>query len=488
MNALLRLNWLPAVTVIGYALALVYFLAKERLDLFYLCLAAIPALVFLKIVLFRKVWLAYALLIATPLSIAMQLGGGFAASFPSEPLLAFIAGIFLLRIALKPTVYRQVLFHPITLFLMVDTGWLIITSISSTNWEISLKRVLMRFLFITVCYLLFSTWFRKRENISRAMLLYVVGLLPVILITLDKHAMWDFITSVSFSIPQPYFADHTIYGACIAFVLPFLIILFFRFKDFRLPQWQRVIVGIVLAIFIVGEIFAYSRAAWLSLFAAGIFAVFLHYRVRLRMILGAAVLIGGIVFLNGEKIYESVRQNEAVSNQGDIGSHLQSVTNLSTDASNLERINRWMCAWMMFQDKPLLGFGPGTYQYEYGKYQTSTMRTYISTNHGNRGNAHSEYLTYLSESGLPGLISFLCLVICTVGTGMRIIYRSKERIIRLIATGLLLGLTTFFVHGLFNSFIDQDKMAVLVFMSMAGLVALEAFHMNKESTEPSNNP
>ena len=34
--------------------------------------------------------------------------------------------------------------------------------------------------------------------------------------------------------------------------------------------------------------------------------------------------------------------------------------NVSTDASNLERINRWNCAIRMYAERPFLGHGPGT--------------------------------------------------------------------------------------------------------------------------------
>ena len=36
----------------------------------------------------------------------------------------------------------------------------------------------------------------------------------------------------------------------------------------------------------------------------------------------------------------------------------------------------------MWQDKPFFGFGPGTYQFEYGPYQRSYEKTRISTDFG----------------------------------------------------------------------------------------------------------
>ena len=89
---------------------------------------------------------------------------------------------------------------------------------------------------------------------------------------------------------------------------------------------------------------------------------------------------------------------------------IQSAANVTTDASNLERINRWDCAYQMFKKKPVLGFGPGTYAFEYAPFQDPENLTIISTNFGDMGNAHSEYLSALSESGIIGLLLFISIV------------------------------------------------------------------------------
>ena len=89
---------------------------------------------------------------------------------------------------------------------------------------------------------------------------------------------------------------------------------------------------------------------------------------------------------------------------------MESFSNVSSDASNLERLNRWSCAWAMFQERPLWGWGPGTYQFEYAPFQTSDLRTIISTNNADLGNAHSEYLGPLAEQGVVGLVGVRALL------------------------------------------------------------------------------
>ena len=76
----------------------------------------------------------------------------------------------------------------------------------------------------------------------------------------------------------------------------------------------------------------------------------------------------------------------------------------------MERINRWKCALKMFIEKPVFGWGPGTYQFQYARFQLSKDRTIISSNSGDMGNTHSEYLGPLCESGFLGFFFFLLLL------------------------------------------------------------------------------
>jgi putative inorganic carbon (HCO3(-)) transporter len=231
---------------------------------------------------------------------------------------------------------------------------------------------------------------------------------------------------------------------------------------------------ILIFVFLVSqEVLALSRAALISLAAAFVFYLFLKTRWK-SYVLFSILAVALIVAVSYQaEIYTNVASTEAVSNDGDVANHFSSVTNVKTDASNLERINRWVCAVEMFKMRPLTGYGPGTYQFEYGQFQTSEFKTYISTNHGDRGNAHSEYLTYLSESGLPGMLLFVCLVLYTVHLGIKNYHLTSDPKEKVILLGILLGLITFYVHGLVNSFMDQDKMAFLVYASVAAIVLFD---------------
>jgi len=160
--------------------------------------------------------------------------------------------------------------------------------------------------------------------------------------------------------------------------------------------------------------------------------------------------------------------------------HIQSISNISSDASNLERINRWQAALRMFSERPLLGWGPGTYQFEYGPFQRSKEKTDISTNLGDRGNAHSEYIGPLSESGIFGLLSVLFILITVVYTGLNVYKKAPSRQTRLIALSTTLALITYFVHGTMNNFLDTAKASVPFWGFVAIIVALDLFYSTPE--------
>ena len=175
---------------------------------------------------------------------------------------------------------------------------------------------------------------------------------------------------------------------------------------------------------------------------------------------------------------EKNRQDSAT----DFNKHIKSISNISTDASNLERINRWNSALRMWEERPVMGWGPGTYQFNYAPFQKSDEMTIISTNAGDMGNAHSEYIGPLAEQGVPGLTFILILVGTIIYTGTIIYSKAKNTHTRKFALAILIGLLTYFIHGTLNNFLDTDKLAVPVWAFVAMIVALDVYH-SKEDPE-----
>jgi O-antigen ligase len=140
----------------------------------------------------------------------------------------------------------------------------------------------------------------------------------------------------------------------------------------------------------------------------------------------------------------------------------------------------------MFLEKPVFGWGPGTYMFQYAPFQISAEKTTISTNMGDRGNAHSEYLGPLSESGLFGMLSMLSIVIVTLITGFRTYGRLKERNQRIILLSVILGLISYYIHGIMNNFLDTDKASAPFWGFTAIIVALDVYSKKAEENTTGN--
>jgi O-antigen ligase len=233
-------------------------------------------------------------------------------------------------------------------------------------------------------------------------------------------------------------------------------------------------------------VLSYSRAAWISLaFAVGVLFIVL-FRIKFKWILFVSVILGFIFYLFSFQILDRLEKNRQGPSANFV-EHLRSISNISTDNSNLERINRWQSALRMFEDRPVFGYGPGTYQFEYAPFQRAKEKTMISTNAGDKGNAHSEYIGPLAEQGLPGMLLVLAVVGTFIVVAMRVYRHSAEPEVRMLSLSLMLSLLTYFMHGTMNNFLDTDKASVPVWGFMAAIVALDLYAAKRNPVK-SNNP
>jgi O-antigen ligase len=232
---------------------------------------------------------------------------------------------------------------------------------------------------------------------------------------------------------------------------------------------------VVLIIMTTAIILSYTRASWISLVAALLCYLVFALRIKTSVVVGGIVTTVLLLLLYQTQITMTLENNEEESSS-DYASHVQSMSNISTDASNVERLNRWHSAFRMFYERPVFGWGPGTYMFQYAPFQKWDERTIISTNFGEGGNAHSEYIGPLSEQGIPGPILFILIGALVIYRTSRIIIHSKDPEIRMLAKGLILGLITYWVHGMLNNFLDTEKASVPFWAFIGALVALDVYH------------
>ena len=202
-------------------------------------------------------------------------------------------------------------------------------------------------------------------------------------------------------------------------------------------------------------------------------------KIKFRWILTTVIILTGLFFAFQHQIIDALEHNNQDAS-GDVVENIQSITNISTDASNLERINRWQSAFRLFAERPVFGWGPGTYQFVYAPYQMSKEKTIISTNAGDGGNAHSEYIGPLAEQGVVGSLLVFILVITVVYTGLKAYRRAKNKKAKVLVLGATLAFFSYFVHGFLNNFLDTDKLAVPVWSCAALIVVIDLYYADQE--------
>lgn len=404
-------------------------------------------------------------------------GLDFNIDLPTEPLFVTIMFIFVLKLLLERQYDRIIIRHPLSIMILIYLLWHLVTVCTSTLPLVSLKCWVASLWFILPFFFLGVLLFKDTRNIYRFCFLYMIPFAVLIIFTLVKHSAYNFDQHIGNGIMNPFFNDHTSYGAAIAMFIPFLIG-FALNKEIK-ALW-RIVSVVLLVIFTTGLIFSYTRAAWISL--VGALGMYLILKLKINNKIIFAILIVGIggYALFQDKILMDLERNK-VESSTDFSKHIKSISNITSDASNLERINRWNCAIRMFKEKPIFGWGPGTYQFNYAPFQHSDEKTIISTNAGDGGNAHSEYLGSLAESGLLGLVNYALICIIIYITGTRTYHKLKDRKLKMVVAAALCGLVTYFIHGALNNFLDIDKIAVPFWGFAAMIVSIELFVAERDT-------
>jgi putative inorganic carbon (HCO3(-)) transporter len=451
------------VLMVGLLYALCLFFSFY-FEFFYLAL--IPALGMVVIMtIFRMHWTFYMIALVTPLSIDLsELDiDGIGLIIPTELLLMGLFLLALWQFALGRKLYFK---HPLLWWVAIYFSWMLITTMTSEDPLVSFKYIIARAWYIVPCFLLLVPLFEKRIAPEKMYRLYFMTLILAIVYTIIRHSMHGFDKDSAHWVMEPLFKDHTVYGAALALVFPFVVLQLFSKRHNPLLRFFYITGSLILTI---GLILSYTRAAWLSVvFAAGV-GVLMLMKVPFKWMLFSGLVIGSLTTVYWDDIQISLNRNKKESSDK-MDDHIKSISNVSSDASNLERLNRWNCAMAMFDERPIVGWGPGMYQFVYAPFQRAQDKTIISTNRGDGGNAHSEFLGPLSEQGLVGMLVYIAFVLLVMFMGFRVFRGTSDYEERLVVMGLFLGIVTYFAHGFLNNFLDSDKIAVPFWVAVSYLV------------------
>ncbi|MBQ6955115.1 MAG: O-antigen ligase family protein [Bacteroidales bacterium] len=453
-------------------------LAKDFYWLFLLPLAGLVLLLF--ILRFETGLLVTALL--TPFAVDFALIPGMELSMPVEPMMILFTVMFIFRVLAVRWYSRDVgydirlLRHPVSIAVLAMLVWMVVSAATSLIPAVSFKYFAARLWFVVPFFFAAAQIFRNRDRMRQFVWCYAFSLVVVILITTAKTFGSFHDLQTLHRVMRPFYNDHTAYGCVIALFVP--VSLHFIVSE-QGRTWLKPLMLCCFAAMMAGLFLSYSRAAWISVMGAA--AVYLAIRIGMKVKWMLLVFALGVTlfFTYQSDVLYKLSKNKQDSSY-DLSGQVKSISNISTDASNLERLNRWASAIRMFKERPLLGCGPGTYQFLYARYQRSYQLSEISTNAGNLGNAHSEYIGPLTEQGVPGAVCILAIFLTTFATGVRVYRTAADPAVARLALAFTLSLLTYYIHGVFNNFLDTDKLSVPFWAFTAAVVALDVYS-KKES-------
>lgn len=130
-----------------------------------------------------------------------------------------------------------------------------------------------------------------------------------------------------------------------------------------------------------------SRGSWLFNMIMVPIVSLPYILKRFRCVVAVLVVLGGIVW--------------GFSTQPQYVARFESITNTTTDASNLGRFDVWISSINMFKDHPVTGVGIGQWRTIYeASYRLPTENQHLY-------HAHNNFIQLLGEVGLLGLLGVL---------------------------------------------------------------------------------
>ncbi|MCW5924138.1 MAG: O-antigen ligase family protein [Saprospiraceae bacterium] len=435
-------------------------------------LMAIPgmvAVVWLSAMDIRKTFLL--MLVSIPLSMELDLPGGFATDLPSEQfmwLLTLVGSGWFLRN--WRTVDTQFLRHPITLALLAHLAWIVITTITSQHLYISFKYLLAKVWYLIVLYFLAARFLQEERDFKNLLWCFFLPLLFAVLTVIVRHAARGFSFEEVGYVMGPFFRNHVMYACLLAVFLPFVWYGTYWYRRWS-GKWLLLVLGIL--VLLVGINFAYTRAAYVALVGAiGIYWVVRYRLLKAALVAVAFVVVMFVGFVGTRDNWLQFTPNYERTVTHKRFDRLLDATIKLEDISTMERVYRWVAASYMMQERPYTGFGPATFYTFYKNYTVTSFKTYVSDN-PERSGIHNYFLMVAVEQGLPGLVIFLLFCVIVMLKGERIYHRTKEAWKRRVLLASLLCFMLTLLLMLMNDLLETDKIGALFFMSTAILVNMD---------------
>lgn len=278
-----------------------------------------------------------------------------------------------------------------------------------------------------------------------------------------SHVIYQFTTGTSGADQRIYdlawgmFGDSNEFAQVVTMVIPVLVLLLMESKGVIWRLFYSVVVGINMAVFILGK----SRGGFLGMLVV---AAALVYRSSRRFMLASIlVLVLGIAFLSAPSAYFE---------------RVGSIADYTQDESATGRLDAWKAGIRMFMRNPLTGIGAGCFEFASPDYGLS--RGIV---------AHNSFITALAETGLIGFSTFIFIMVYTfracgkINANLKRLGRQRG-LLYILARGLPISMIGYIVTGIFISTIFYPHLYILSAMASAGEIMTDRWVKEQQAVPP----
>lgn len=414
-----------------------------------------------------------------PISVEFDLPGGLGLDAPVEPL---TIGLLFLFIPWLIVHFRKLdgrfFLHPTTLFLFLHLAWMGLTAMNAGTL-ISWKFYLSKMWYVGVYMIMAFYFFNGVPDYKKLFRLILIPLLLTIIIIIIRHGVeYGYTFSDVNYVMGPFYRNHVAYASIMVVFAPFI---YFLYKSERFNGKSGLIYVAAGLLLVIGVYLSFTRAAYFALLAAIGFGWIIRLRLtKLVFLTGIGMACLLVAFLVQKNRYLELAPNYERTITHNTFEDLVNATYKFQDISTMERLYRWVAAFRMIEEKPLMGYGPGSFYSEYRAYTLRKFETYVSDNPEKSG-IHNYYLMITADQGIPGLILFLAFIYMVLIMGERAYHAHKDPIKKVLALSAITSIFVILVLQLMNDLIETDKIGPFFFVSLAILIHL---HLNSPVVVP----
>jgi len=445
----------------------------------YILLAAPVGFLFILLMMLNWKLAYWILLFSIPFSFDLDIvSGSLSTSIPDEPIVWLFLLLFSLIWARRPGILPQWWWrNAIVLVIVLQFVWTAVAVGFSTETLFSVKFLLSKTWMLVSFFILPLFIFRDKKDLRTGFLVLLVPLIATMLIILYRHSKIGFSFAKIQRAIDPLYYNHVDYSTVMSMFFP---LLFVAYSLCRGKWLLRNLLILLIIFFAVAIYLTYARAAMIAV----LFSLIIYLAIRLRMVKWVMPTIYGLmaallIFMISNKEYMVYRPNFNETYMHKTFTEHMIATIRGKDMSSMERLYRWVAGVRMSTDRPITGYGPGAFYYNYKPYAVTSFRTYVSRN-TEKSTTHNYFLFMLVEQGWPAMLLYAILMMLLFAQAQKIYYRFHDRFYKKCTLGIAMFLAAAFINNFFSELYETHKVGALFYMAIALLVILDKKSRDEE--------